>query len=175
MIFKNNNFNKNDRNKGIALLFSVILSSVLFTVAMGIIKISLEEIKFNPLAQDTNDAFYAADVGAECALFNDVPNGPFQEDNGGISIPLNCFSIQNNNLTPSYEGDNTWTFTIIELGKSNEACAVVTFRRIYDTNPPIPELSQTLITSKGYPFGDLSCGSNANNRAERAIMISYEP
>ena len=33
--------------------------------------ISLKEIKFGTSARDTNDAFFAADTGAECALFND--------------------------------------------------------------------------------------------------------
>jgi len=63
------------KNKGFVILFVVTLSSILLAIALGAANIALKEIKFGTSAKDTNNAFFAADTGAELALFNDkTPN-----------------------------------------------------------------------------------------------------
>ena len=62
--------NKN-RDRGVALLFVILLTSVLLLVAIGISNISYRETTFSLEAQDSDLAFFAADTGIECGLYLD--------------------------------------------------------------------------------------------------------
>lgn len=57
--------------KGVALLFVILLTSVLLLVAMGITNIAYKEAAFSSQAKDSDRAFFAADTGIECALYLD--------------------------------------------------------------------------------------------------------
>jgi hypothetical protein len=166
MILKNKNFKKNNQKKGVALLFSILLSSVLFTVATGIIKIALEEVKFNAPLRDAGEAFFAADIGVECAMYNDTVNA-FKAD-GTAPGSINCVFQQSISIT----GNNPWTFAIGGLGNSGNACAQVTIEKTFDGNDP-PNLLNTKIISRGHTNGDLNCNPSSFNRAERVIEVNY--
>lgn len=57
------------REGGVALLFSVLLTSVLLLVAFGISNIAYKELLFSIEARDSDLAFFAADTGAECGMY----------------------------------------------------------------------------------------------------------
>src|ERR1035437_11163940 len=59
------------KNKGFVILFAVTLSALLLSIALGVANVAFREAKFNTSAKDTNNAFFAADTGAECALYYD--------------------------------------------------------------------------------------------------------
>jgi len=154
------------KNKGFVILYAIMLSSMLLAIALGVMNTSLKEIKFSTSAKDTNDAFFAADIGAECALFYDrlAPSG--NAFTGGTSFvgPMNCGG-SNLNLVGS---SPSWNFNIPELG-NGQGCAIVTVTKI----PPI-----TGIVSKGYNNG--SGGSSPNwtcipnaSAVERQIELNY--
>jgi hypothetical protein len=58
-------------NSGYTLLLSVIISGVVLTIGFGIANILEKEILLSQIARKSQVAFYAADTGAECALFWD--------------------------------------------------------------------------------------------------------
>src|SRR5688572_19750284 len=60
--------NRIKNNRGFVMLFAVTLSSLILSIAIGVATIALREIKFGTSARDSNDAFFAADTGIECAL-----------------------------------------------------------------------------------------------------------
>jgi hypothetical protein len=62
---------KQSRESGVALLFVILLTSVLLLVAIGITNISYRETTFSIEAQDSDRAFFAADTGIECGLYLD--------------------------------------------------------------------------------------------------------
>lgn len=62
---------KLQNNRGFVILFAVMISSIILTIALGVANIALKEIKFSTSGKDTNNAFYAAEAGYECALYYD--------------------------------------------------------------------------------------------------------
>src|SRR3990167_1349437 len=56
---------------GFVILFAVTLSALLLSIALGVANIAFKELRFGTSARDTNDAFFAADTGIECALLYD--------------------------------------------------------------------------------------------------------
>lgn len=60
------------RNQGFVLAFSLLLSSIVLALAFGIFNILLKQIVLTSSSKDSQIAFYAADAGAECALYWDT-------------------------------------------------------------------------------------------------------
>ena len=59
-------------NRGFTLLLSVLIASIVLALATSIFQIARKEITLSSLGRDSQFAFYAADTGAECALYYDV-------------------------------------------------------------------------------------------------------
>ena len=59
------------REKGIAILFAILMTSMLLLIAIGITQVSYKEILFSIEARDSDLAFMAADTGIECAMYMD--------------------------------------------------------------------------------------------------------
>ena len=64
--------NKKQNNKGFALLFSVLVSSLLLTIGLSILNVSLKELAISTASRQSVFAFYAADSGLEYALYGDT-------------------------------------------------------------------------------------------------------
>jgi hypothetical protein len=62
------------QKKGFVLAFSLLISSIVLALAFGIFNILLKQIVLTGSAKDSQIAFYAADAGAECALYWDTHN-----------------------------------------------------------------------------------------------------
>jgi len=156
--------NKIKKNKeGFVLLFVVVISSIILAITLSIANISLKEIKFSTSTKDTNDAFFAADTGAECALYYDKSTiNRFISPNPGGTI-----TCANTTITPTFSGNaSTWSynFTVTNLGNLTQGCAKVVVNK---TNLPT-----TQIISKGYNNGGASCVSNSST-VERQLELSY--
>ena len=63
--------------KGFALLFSVLVSSLLLTIGLSILNVSLKELAISTASRQSIFAFYAADSGREYALYTDTKLGNF--------------------------------------------------------------------------------------------------
>ncbi len=151
------------KNNGFVLLFAIIVTSIILTVSFGISNISLQELNFSTSAKETNEAFYAADVGAECALMNDKVSSTTFLPSGGLGY-VECLgeqvSLETNSAT-------TWSFKLIGLGTSEQSCATILVTKDFSTNPVT-----TFIDSKGYNKGDNECEFSAT-RIERNIKVTY--
>lgn len=158
------------KNNGFVLLFAVMLSSIILAIALGVMSIALKEINFSTSAKDTNEAFYAADVGVECALLNDKSTAiSFTSFNNEGFLEFPCFGVN-----PSLGGDSTvspWNFVLAGLGSSGNACAIVSVTKITDSNGVLI----TTINSKGYNKGGNSPESctPSSNSIERELQVTY--
>ena len=146
------------KNRGFVLLFAMVLSSIILAVALGVTNIALKEVNFSTSGKDANDAFFAADTGAECALFYDK--------NLSVTDPfptsINCADIE---ISVS-DGQ----FIVLNLGTSNKSCAVVTITKYTDADVPF-----TSIISKGYNVantGDSNCYPTSKS-VERELDVNY--
>ena len=152
------------KNRGFVILFAVMLSSIILSIALGVASIALKEVKFGTSAKFTNEAFFAADTGIECALMNDKFSNSSFVSSGSGTIQCLGNTITLNGSFPS------WNFTVTGLGSSGEACAKVSVFKDDTTSPP--SILTTTI-SKGYNTGYASCSSSNADRLERELKISY--
>ena len=135
-------------HSGFVMLFAVTLSAILLSIALGVTNIAFKELRFSTNARDTNDAFFAADTGAEYALFEDIKNSSYQ-----------VFPGVRTKYSPS---------PINNLGGTNVSCAKVIIIKD-DTIPPM----KTTIISKGH---NKTIGGNCDSSSdivERQIEVNY--
>ncbi len=131
-------------NTGFAILFAVTLSAIVLSIALGITNIAFKELKFATSAKATNDAFFAADTGIECALVNDKSSTSVFVDGGPGVIKCLGASIALSGAYPS------WSFVLSNLGNSGLGCSTVNVSKDDATDP---NSIITTITSKGYDTG----------------------
>lgn len=151
---------------GFALLFAVTLSAIVLSIALGVANIALKEVKFGTSAKATNEAFYAADTGVECALFNDKSENPGFFDGASKIFCLNDYLTLDNFSSP-------WGFILTGLGEEGRSCAKVVVTKYLD---PIDGVTiRTTINSKGYDVGQgypSSCDPVLNS-VEREVETNY--
>jgi hypothetical protein len=150
---------------GFVLLFAVTLAAILLSIALGVTNIALKEIKFGTSAKDANDAFFAADTGAECALVYDKSDPTKNAFTGSVSTMI-CAGIYFTPPTPSPA--NFWSFTVSGLGSGGQGCAVVTVTKTFSPNT-------AKIVSKGYNNGGSVQGfcTQSSNTIERELDVNY--
>lgn len=157
---------------GFAMLFTVLVVSIILTIAIGIANITFKQGILSNLARDSQMAFFAADSGIECGMYTDFigfssgePNSPgyFPPTAGPTmvmqSIPTSwCGSM---NFTISQADSRTGYFVYKEtLSNQNDPCRVIIFDR---TDP-----SKKKILSRGYN----TCTPGVR-QVERALEVSY--
>ena len=183
-----NKKNKKFYKKGIALLFSIMLSAVFLSISLGVLSITTKELRFNLSSRDTNNAFYATESGIECALYNDKSTSTFFVDTasstGVLDIPLGEITIgKEKNETNSFTCFGKpvelmgvfpdFSFVITGLGSDSNSCAKVEIVKKHYTSVDLEDLIFTRIISKGYNVGDGNCESSNTNRVERVLEVSY--
>jgi len=170
MIFeKIKNLIKNQKsNRAFVLLFAVMLSSIILSVALGVTNIAFKEARFSTSAKDSNEAFFASDVGVECALYNDktsINKFPLPS-----SSPVPISSCAGLTPTPTLSGVSsttaTYSFVLSGLANLGNACAKVSVAKDSSSG-----MTETTIISKGYNTGDSACVSTNSNRVERELKV----
>ena len=163
-------FKKNNKS-GVALLFAILISTIILSIALGIISISIKGVQFNTSDKGTIDAFFAADTGIECALYNDKASGttPFSESDGSA---VNADCLLNGSHVIDTSVLNTWSFTVPSLGMNGDSCAKITVTKVFDPDHPLV-VDSTKIVSKGYSTGDSNCNLIGISRIERVLEVNY--
>ena len=126
--------------RGFVILFAVTLSAIILSITLGIANVAFKEIKFGTSAKDSNEAYFAADTGVECASINDKYTSTiFVLSPSGSTIQCLGRSIT---VVGPYP---TWTFVLSGLGFNGHGCAKVKVDKTV--------LSAPVITSDGYNNG----------------------
>ncbi len=155
-----------EARRGFVILFAVTLAAILLSISLGVASIALKEIKFSSSASGTNEAFFAADTGAECALFYDKSS----ENAFPLAGPAKAIGCASNG--PTFSGTTntgSYDFIVTNLGSAGLGCARV---NVFKDNSSAS--MTTTITSDGYNIGDPSCSSASSNpnKVERELKIS---
>jgi len=143
------------RDGGFALLFSVLISSLLLTIGLSIFSIALKELAISTNARQSIFAFYAADSGREYVKYLDTKLGT------ASTFDLNVKNlIKISNRIPPDTGD----ILIDPSGDPDGPNFYVNIEKVWsdDTYTKI----NTAITSFGH---DVDSG----DKVERAIFQSY--
>ncbi len=100
---------------GFVLLFSLVVSAIIFLVGAGIFSLSFKELITSTIAQESQKSIFAADSGVECALSADTNDNVFDGDPHQFS----CFG---NNISTSFDSAGVYVFNI---AFDNSSCSVV--------------------------------------------------
>jgi hypothetical protein len=146
------NFFKTKHHKGFALLFSIVVVSVVVITTLAVSSIVRRGLEITSVGERSMEAFFAADAGLECALYWDIkerPQNKFRSSPG----PISClgFSI------PVTGVGSIASFSIKDSAR--DVCADVTVS-INGLN--------TTVSSRGYN----TCISD-RRRVERGLEASY--
>jgi hypothetical protein len=63
--------------RGFTLLLAALVASIVLALGSSIFLIARKQVTLSSLGRDSQFAFYAADTGAECALYWDIKHGAF--------------------------------------------------------------------------------------------------
>lgn len=191
------------KSRGFTLFIALIVSSLLLAIGFSLSTIILKQLVFANSGKESQLAFYAADSGAECALYWDrkdidgvtVFDGAFATSTNinifcGTGGPTTPQTAQVGSFTKDVSTDElqaTSTF-YVDYSDSNpenlnhKACAKVTVFKWVDSSGPIP-LDKTQVDSRGYnvqmtgtpgPEGNATCDFTSGNRiVERAVRLDY--
>lgn len=171
------------KQDGFALLFSVLISSLLLTIGLSIFSIALKELSISTNTQRSLHAFYAADSGRECVMYYD-----FKVLNKIPTIEIENLVSGDYNPTISCAGGDVDSSTV---GDNPAALVKTTFEpfAILSSEDKGSNTQVSITKQKNVPKdGVMLCGekpvvcttvvatgwdSDNGDRVERAIEESY--
>jgi hypothetical protein len=166
------------QEKGFALLFAVLIASVVLAISLGISLITLREVKLSGLVRDGTYAVYAANSGYECALFYDEIAGTsstFVKTSGtaGIAKPIYCGQSAS---VMTIGGNDGLDYTEFQYNTQAGTCAKVRITIGYTvgvdpyTGDDVPG---NKISSRGYNMSCTNVNANDSRLVERQLDVEY--
>ena len=154
--------NKEKKQDGFVVLFTVLISVIVLVLATGIFNIALKETELTISAKESNLAFYAADAGSECALYYDLKQNAFNPVSPIVPECKDGTVADFDNISP--------TLFTFEFELSPRSCATVEVNKNFD----IGGTSYTRIISQGYNIDCAQLDSFDTNRiVERLLEVKY--
>lgn len=174
------------RPRGFAILYAVLVASIVITVGLSLLDISTRETTLSFFGLESQKAFYAAESGLECALYWDIRgrNGisVFATSTPGLvecasqGVGTNTQTVPTNPSVPSLigGGGNTNPTSIFYLdfnrgSKPLPYCVIVTVTKFLNTNNPNLLPIATDIIARGYN----TCDTTNPRRVERTVETIY--
>ncbi len=168
---------KNKKNKGFALLISIIFMSVMLALGVALGSLGYKQQVLASSAIESQYAFYSADAALECALYADQQQNLFSYALHDANNPPNTIVCGNTSATQMGYSYSTGTNGILSVSErlpldNNTRCADVT---IYKYNTPqqitdpitrVVTYISTYVFSQGY---DVSCNVVANSNGARFV------
>lgn len=158
----------NNKKRGVAILFAILLVSIVLTVGLTLLNITLRQLVLSSLARESQFAFYAADSARNCARYYDSLENPDDRPFGYFELVSSNLQFHGNGSKPISCGDftgsidsnigSTFAFGGIFDNGERETCAYVEVTKGIDettpnplANPPAPlGKGKTLIRAWGY-------------------------
>lgn len=148
-------------NRGIALLFTLLIIGVAISLSIGIFNIILGELEIGEGARESTRAFYAADSGAECILYWDLKEHAFVFDN---EKAITCISA-NPLFTRSSQTVDGKAATVyqatVPMTLTNDACVSLTVIKFTDGSSRVSAL------------GENTCNPAATRVVQRGLEVNY--
>ena len=122
--------------KGFTLLLAALISSIVLALGAAVFSIAQKELALSSLGRNSQFAFYAADTGAECALFWDFRSDihPNTFATSSYSSQSSVVSCAQNNPSPAVTviassltaATSTFDLTLTQIDPPKVYCAKVT-------------------------------------------------
>ncbi|MFA5841959.1 MAG: hypothetical protein WC835_03310 [Candidatus Paceibacterota bacterium] len=168
---------------GFVVLFSLLVSSIVVTISFGLLMIALKEIVLSSTGRESQFGFYAADAGAECALYWDI------KGSGGVSIfPTSTQSTPPSSgvicgqladaspqdITQARLGEGNF-FQAWDLSNRTASAATTTFYLSVVSGKACSkvEVSKNANNTKIQAYGYNTCDFTSQRVIERGIRVTY--
>lgn len=151
------------KERGFAMLFTVLLISLVLAIALGISDVTFKQTILSSLAKDSQAAFYQADAGTECGLYYDFTLSAFPAGTTVTDAQSNYPSLTCGNQTLNLDsGESATDYFVYRQASSNPANPC--FNIVFDKrNTP------SIIQAYGYNI----CDSNHPRQVERGLEVKY--
>ena len=140
-------------NGGFTLFITLVVLSIVLVASLGIADIIVRDAALSRIGKDSQFALYAADTGAECALYWDIQQGPLPTTRPPKNASCAGTAVQMGGSNSS----NFW------FNLPNGSCARV---NINLTGPKT-------YTSRGYNISGSNCDSTSLRKVERTLKLTY--
>lgn len=158
---------------GFTLLLAALISSVVLALGVSIFEIALKQVSLSSMGRDSQFAFYAADTGAECALYWDIRWNYFGTTTPADVVPPQpqCATLPINAsgrpVTPT--DPYTMTFQFEPTGR----CAQVSVKKCTAQCDPVayPNI-HTIIHADGFNT-DCASVSTSERALQRSVELHY--
>ncbi len=152
---------QSDAKAGFAMLFTVLIISVILAIGLGISDITYKQTILSNLAKDSQLAFYQADSGVECGMYYDITSNFFPRGVAGTDVPA---TLQCGNallvLDSSQLGAADHFVYNEQPANLSQPCYTVTF----DKTDPVKDS----VSARGFS----TCTATAR-QVERALNVTY--
>ena len=146
--------------RGIALYLAILVGAVFAATAMGVAAIFYREVRISKLFFPSLTAFYAADTGAECALYGHIKQNLFD-----FNIPSNrTITCTNTSVPVTWNAADTYYEFSYNIGSG--ACVNVEIRKRF-----VPACFKVITRIDSFGT-NAPCGGTPN--VERGLVI-FEP
>lgn len=147
---------------GFAMLFTVLIVSLILSIAIGISNVTLKQTILSSLAKDSQISFYQADTAVECGMYYDTAGAfPLGTDPVTISGPIICgenqFFID---ISQSYVD---YLVFLQNLSDQSQPCSSIVFDKV-----TLASSSESIVQGRGYNI----CGTNPR-QVQRALEVRY--
>lgn len=157
-------------SRGFTILFAVLISSVMLAVGIAIFNITIRELRLSSIVRDSEQAIYAADSGAECALYHAFKLGLFSPTatnswicNGQTIVGIGGHGYADD---PSGNPDNANATSTVTVNYGTRCAVVYIAQHIINLSTG---QVRTIIESHGYN----PCNANSPSRVERVYRITF--
>lgn len=158
IFFNNQNVKNKNLNKGYAILYTVVIISIIMTIAIGLSNSVNKQMILSSVARDSQAAFYQADTAIECALAIQFKHSGYSAgDQFSCGLKSNGSDVT---LTANQISPNIFSIT---PDISSGAC----FDIYVDESNPTPD--NRLIKASGYS----ECNPANPRRVERSFEVRY--
>ncbi len=149
---------KHTKQSGFAMLFTVLIISLILSIAVSISNLTLKQTVLSNIAKDSQIAFYQADAAVECGMYEDTLLGHFPLDATTGQVPIN-FYCGNDTLALTEAQSNYFVYEFQNIDQ-NRACYKIVF-------------DKTAEPYRVQGFGYNVCNPNNPRQVERALEVKY--
>ncbi|GEM_PF-1054484 len=144
-----NDVKKQNSERGITLLITLLTMGVLLSVAASLMFITLKQYQLSGIVYSSEIAFQAATAGVECALYHDLVDNAFDvpgdESEQAIPSSMGCFgSGAVSNLSTDGDGDGQATSGEEQLFRyswshpgEDAVCTEISVYKFYDESSDV--------------------------------------
>jgi hypothetical protein len=154
------NFSIKKHNQGFAMLFTVLIITLILSIAIGISNLSLKQMILSSLAKDSQISFYEADTAVECGLYYDSVLESFPAGTDGSTA---LSQIMCGNKIYSLDGASVMDYLIYKQNVTDvsKPCSALYFDKL--SSP-----GTNVVQGRGYNICD-----STPRQVERALEVRY--